>query len=77
MKDRTDNSNHECTSPIKAEVRLGTTTIREDFKTGLDQITCTEHDIGMDKIIEVGQGMILIVEVAMGIILEVIKGKGG
>ena len=31
----------------------------------------------MDKIIEVGQGMILIIEVVMGIILEVIKGMGG
>ena len=51
--------------------------IREDFKTGSDQIIHTEDDLGMDKIIEVGQGMILIIEVVMGIILEVIKGMGG
>ena len=36
---------------------------REDFKTGLDQTTCTEDDQGMAKITEVGQDMILIIEV--------------
>ena len=50
--------------------------IREDFKIGLDQTTHTEDDQGMDKIIEVGQDMILIIEVAMNIIQEVIKGMG-
>ena len=50
--------------------------IREDFKTGLDQTTCTENDQGMDKTIEVGQDMILIIEVATNIIQEVIKGMG-
>ena len=50
--------------------------IREDFKTGLDQTMHTEDDQGMDKTIEVGQGMILITEVATHIIQEVIKGMG-
>ena len=38
--------------------------IREDFKTGLDQTTCTDDNQGMDKTIDVGQDMILIIEVA-------------
>ena len=50
--------------------------IREDFKTGLDQTMCTEDDQGMERTIEVGQGMILIIEVAMDITQEVIKGMG-
>ena len=37
----------------------------------------TEDDQGMDKTVQVGQGMILIIEVAMGIIKEVTKGMGG
>ena len=36
---------------------------REDFRTGLGQTTHTEEDQGMDKIIEVGQDMILIIGV--------------
>ena len=48
----------------------------EDFKTGLDQTMCIEDDQGMDKIIEVGQDMILIIEVATHIIQELIKGMG-
>ena len=50
--------------------------IREDFKIGLDQTTCTEDDQGMDKTIEVGQDMILTIEVATGIIQEVVRGMG-
>ena len=45
---------------------------------GSDQTTHTGDDQGIDKTIEVGQGIILIViEVAIGIIQEVIKGMGG
>ena len=77
MKDRTDNSNLKCTSPIETEVRLDAITIRENFKTGLDQTTNTEDEQDMDKTIEVGQGMILIIEIAMGIIQEVMKIMGG
>ena len=76
MKDRTDHLNPNYTNLIKVEVRLDVTMIREDFKIGLDQTTCTEDDLGMDKTIEVGQGMILIIEVAMGIIQVVIRGMG-
>ena len=39
---------------------------REDFRTGLGQMT--EEDQGMDKIIEVGQDMILITRVVTEII---------
>ena len=74
MKDRIDNLSHEYISLIEEEVRLDVTMIREDFRTGLDQTTCTEDDQGMDKTIEVGQDMILIVEVVTDIIQEVIKG---
>ena len=45
---------------------------REDFRTGLGQITTgsiyTEEGQGMDKIIEVGQDMVLIIEVIAEII---------
>ena len=45
---------------------------REDFRTGLGQTTTgaihIEEEQGMDKIIEVGQGMIQIIEVIMEII---------
>ena len=51
--------------------------IREDFKIGSDQTMHTGDDQGMDKTIEVGQGMILLIEVAVGIIQEVMKGMGG
>ena len=73
MKDGTDHLNPVYTNPIEVEVRLDVTMIREDFKIGLDQTTCTEDDQDMDKIIEVGQDMILIREVPMGIIQVVIK----
>ena len=59
-----------------AEFRLDVTMIREDFRIGLDQTTCTEDDQGMDKTIEVSQDMILIIEVVTNIIQEVIKGMG-
>ena len=48
-----------------------------DFKIGSDQTMHTQDDQGMDKTIEVAQGMILIIEVAKDIIQEVIKGMGG
>ena len=73
MKDRTDHLNPVYTNPIEVEVRLDVTMIREDFKIGLDQTTCTEDDQDMNKFIEVGQDMILIIEVPMGIIQVVIK----
>ena len=77
MKDRIDHSNPECINLTEAEVRLDVTMIREDFKIGYDQTMHTEDDQGMDKIIEVGQDMILIIEVAMGIIQGITKGMGG
>ena len=40
---------------------------REDFRTGLGQTTHIEEDQGMDKITEVGQGMILIIGVVTDI----------
>ena len=46
------------------------------FQEGSDQTMHTEVNWGMDKTIEVAQGMILIIDVAMGIIQEVIKGMG-
>ena len=52
------------------------TTVREDFKTGLGQITCIEEGQDTDKIIQAGQDIILIIEEVMGIMLEVIKGFG-
>ena len=77
MNDRIDHSNLECINPIGAEVRLDVTIIKVDLKIGLDQTMHTEDDQDMDKIIEVGQDMILIIEVAMGIVQEVIKGMTG
>ena len=41
---------------------------REDFRSGLIQITYTEEDQGMDKIIEVGHNMILNIGVVTDII---------
>ena len=77
MKDRIDNSNFECTNLIGVEVRLDVVTIREDFKIDSDQTMHTEDDEGMDRIIEVGQDMILIIEAVMGKIQEAIKSMGG
>ena len=77
MKDRIDHSSLKCINLIGAEARLDANMVREDFKIGSDQITCTEDDHGMDKTIQVAQDMILIIEVVMGIIQEKIKGMGG
>ena len=60
MKDRTDSLNHEFISPIEVEDRLDVITNKEDFRRGLGQTTHTEEDQGMDKIIEVGQDIILL-----------------
>ena len=68
MKDRIDNLSHEYISLIEAEVRLDITTIREDFSKGLGQKMHTKDNQGMDKTIEVCQGMILIKEVVTDII---------
>ena len=67
-KDKTGSLNCEYISPIDVEDRQDTLTNREDFKTGLGQTIHTEEDQGMDKIIEVGQDMILII----GVIMETI-----
>ena len=68
MKDRIDNLSGKYISLIEAEVRLDVIMIKEDFRTGLDQTMHIEDDQGMDKIIEVGQDMILIIEVVIDII---------
>ena len=68
MKDKTDSLNCEDISPIEVEDRLDALTKIEDFKTGLGQTIHTEEDQGMDKIIEVGQDMILIIWVIKEII---------
>ena len=72
MKDKTDSSNCESIKPIEVEDRQDATMKSEDFRTGLGQTTTgaihIEEDQGMNKIIEVGQGMIHIIEVIMEII---------
>ena len=68
MKDRIDSLNHKYTSPIEVEHRQDTIMNREDFRTDLDQTTCTEEGQGMDKATEVGQDTILIIGVVMDII---------
>ena len=50
-------------SPIEVEDRQDVIMNGEDSRTGLVQTTHTEEDQGMDKIIEVGQDMILIIGV--------------
>ena len=64
----------------RVEDRQDVITNREDFRTGLGQTTTgtmyREEGQGMDKIIEVGQDMILIIEVIMEIIWEVTWGIG-
>ena len=47
---------------------------REDFRTGLGQTIHIKEDQGMDKIIEVGQDMILIIGVITETICKVIRG---
>ena len=59
---------------IEEEVRLDVLMIREDFRTGLSPITHIEDDQGMDKAIEVGQGMIPIIEIVTGIIQKIVRG---
>ena len=61
MKDKIDRLNHKFISPIEVEDRQDVITNREDSRTGLGQTTYTEEDQGMDKIIEVGQDMVLII----------------
>ena len=72
MKDKTDSSNHESIKPIEVKNRQDTTMNREDFRADLGQTTTgavhIEEDQGMDKIVEVGQGMIKIIKVIMEII---------
>ena len=63
-------------SPIEVEDRQDVIMNGEDSRTGLVQTTHTEEDQGMDKIIEVGQDMILIIGVVMEIIWEVIGDMG-
>ena len=69
MKDKTDSSNCDFINPIEVEDRQDAITNREAFKTGLGQTTTVtihiEEDQGMDKIIEVGQDMILTIGVIM------------
>ena len=74
--DRIDNLSHKYISLIEVEVRQDATMNREDFRTGLGHITCTEEDQGMDKITEVGLDAILIIGVVTDTILEVIKDMG-
>ena len=68
MKDRIDSLNNEYASPIEVEDRQGISRNREDFRTGLGQMTHTEVDQGMGKITEIGQDMILIIGIVMDII---------
>ena len=68
MKDRIGSLNHKYTSPIEVVDRPDTIMNREEFRTGLGQITHTEEDQGMDKITEVGQDMILIIGLVVDII---------
>ena len=69
MKDKTDSSNHRFINAIEVEDKQDAIMNREHFRTGLSQITRgtihIEEDQGMDKIIEVGQDMILIIGVVM------------
>ena len=68
MKDRIDSLTHKFISPIEEEDRQDIITNREDFRLGLGHTTHTEEDEGMDKIIGVGQNMILIIGVVTDII---------
>ena len=62
MKDKTDSSNCESIKPIEVGDQEETIMNKEDFRTGLGQTTTgaihIEERKCMDKIIEVGQGMI-------------------
>ena len=67
MMDKTDSLNHESIKPIEVEDNKDVITNSEYFRTGLGQIITgaihLEEGPGMDKIIEVGQGMIQIIAV--------------
>ena len=75
-KDKTESLNCEYISPIEVEDMQDAVTNREDFKTGLGQTIHVKEDQGVDKIIKVGQDMILILGVIMETIWEVIRGMG-
>ena len=72
MKAKTDNSNGEFVNPVETQDRQDAISNREDFRTGLGQTTTgtihIEEVQGMNKIIEVGQDMIL----NIGVIMEII-----
>ena len=68
MKDKTNSLNCESIGPMEVKDRQDAITNREDFKTGLGQTIHIKEDQGMDKIIEVGQDMILMI----GVIMETI-----
>ena len=74
MNVETDNLNCKSISPAEVEDRQDAIIKREDFRTGLGQITHIEEDQGMDKIIEVGQDMFLVIEVITETIWEVSRG---
>ena len=65
MKDKIDSLNHESINPKKVEDRQDVIMNRGDFRKGLGQTTTGQ---GMDKIIKVGQDMILIIDVITEII---------
>ena len=78
MTDKIDSSNHRFLKVIEEEDKQDAITIREDFKIGLDQIVAgvihLEECQGIDKSIEVGQGMTQIIEEIIKTIWEIIKG---
>ena len=78
--DKTDNSSHGYIKPIEVEDKQDAIMNSEVFKTDLGQIIAgaihLEEGQGMDKIIEVGQGMIWIIGVITETIWEVIRGMG-
>ena len=65
--DKIDSSNHKFIKPIEVEDKQDTITDSEVFKIDIGQIIVgpihLEEGQGMEKIIEVGQCMILIIEV--------------
>ena len=60
--DKTDSSNYKYIKAMEVEDKQDAITDSKDFKTDLSQIIAgaihLEEDQGIDKIIEVGQGMI-------------------
>ena len=75
-----DSSNCKFIQPIEEEDKQNAIMNSEVFKTGLGQTIAEaihlDEGQGMDKIIEVGQGMILIIGVITETILEIIQGMG-